>query len=1215
MKIVSFIILAIFGIAIHTSLYAQDSIQARILLIGDAGELTKGHQPVLDAARQNVILDEKTTIVFIGDNLYNVGLPDDMMPNYNAIKAPLDSQIALNKGTKANTIFIPGNHDWLDGGKNGWEAVKREQTYIDQFQNDRIRFFPKDGCPGPDTINISPDVVLVVMDSQWWVHIYDKPGIESDCPYKTKTEVLTQLRDILDRNSKKLVLFACHHTFRSNGIHGGYFTLKQHIFPLTDVIKNAYIPLPFIGSIYPITRAVFGTSEDLHHPLYESMVSDIEAVIRGHQNVIYLAGHEHNLQLLKDSGYYYVVSGSGSKSTRVSKSKRSLFVSPSNGFATLEISKNKTVTTSFYTLDSNKVKKAFSRNILDFSKIEKPKEDTVREVEYAFKDSVVIAASDRYKNATGFKKTFLGKNYREEWSVPIKLKVFNLRKEKGGLTIQSLGGGKQTKSVRLTDKNGREWTLRSIDKDPEKTLPEGLQGGTLAKDIVQDLISASHPYAPLVIPRLAQVAGVVATDPEFFFVPDDPAFDFYRPLFKNSVCLLEARDPTPDETDTKTTAKIINKLIDNNDTRIEQSAMLRARLLDNLIGDWDRHFDQWKWGSIDTGKGKLYYPVPRDRDQAFFNSDGFLMRYISKNQLKFLQGFKKNITDIKWFNWVERDFDRFFMNGLDAAAWKATIDSFQHNITDEVIDEAVKKLPPEVYSMDKETITDKLKSRRQLMMTEGLKYYKALAEDVTVIGSNDPEYFRVKKAENGIRVTVYKKKKTGDTTAVMYNRVFDQRETEEVRLYGLNGDDIFEVDGDVSSKIRLRIIGGKGNDTFDIKGKITNSLYDNSYEKNVLLASNKSKKKFSSDPTINEYKITGYNYDSHRFPELNIGYNPEDKLLVGLGFSAKNYGFRKEPYSTYQKLTTLYAISHKASQIKYQGIFNDVFLNKDVLVNAEMVNPTLNNFFGFGNQTEKIRSKPLEYYRTRYKYLQGELLLRRRLSDIVSVSYGPTYYHYWSNFEDNKGRILGNPGLIRLDSSDIFTIKDYAGGKFKIDMSYINDQLFPSRGVVWNTEFSSLFGINGNSKNLIKLTTDMTVYASLSNERRLFAIIRLGGGHIFSKNYEYFQALNLGANNYIRGFRKNRFSGSSLAYSSAELRVKLFRSQSYFLPGDVGVIGFYDIGRVWQKQEVSHRWHQSFGGGLYYAPFNLIVISGTVGISREDQLFNFSLGTKFNLTF
>src|SRR5205085_656707 len=119
--------------------------------------------------------------------------------------------------------------------------------------------------------------------------------------------------------------------------------------------------------------------------------------------------------------------------------------------------------------------------------------------------SVVISASDRYKNPSGFRKTFLGSNYRQEWSTPIKLKEFNLAKENGGYKIESLGGGKQTKSLRLVDQQGKEWTLRSIDKEPENVVPETLRG-TLANDIVQDLISASHPYAPLIVESLAKAS-------------------------------------------------------------------------------------------------------------------------------------------------------------------------------------------------------------------------------------------------------------------------------------------------------------------------------------------------------------------------------------------------------------------------------------------------------------------------------------------------------------------------------------------------------------------------------------------------------------------------------------------------------------------------------------------------------------------------------------
>ena len=143
----------------------------------------------------------------------------------------------------------------------------------------------------------------------------------------------------------------------------------------------------------------------------------------------------------------------------------------------------------------------------------------------------------------------------------------------------------------------------------------------------------------------------------------------------------------------------------------------------------------------------------------------------------------------------------------------------------------------------------------------------------------------------------------------------------------------------------------------------------------------------------------------------------------------------------------------------------------------------------------------------------------------------------------------------------------------------------------------------------------MTVYASLTEERKLMAVLRLGGGHIFSNSFDYFQALNLGNNNFLRGYRKNRFTGSSTAYASLEPRVKLFDSKWYILPGDVGALGFYEVGRVWMPGESSKKWHHDWGGGLYFAPFNALIISASLGFSDEDQIFNFSIGKKFNLTF
>ena len=199
----------------HFSLNAQtgqttqaDTISQRIVLIGDAGELTNGRHPVVEAIKQFIKLDKKTTVLFLGDNLYDTGLPDDQSELYQAAKAVLDSQLSVVENTQARVIMIPGNHDWSNGSRNGYETIIREQVYVDILNKPNVGFYPKDGCPGPIEIPLGNDVTIVIFDSQWWLHPYEKPGIESDCDCKTNEELLTQIEDIVTRNSKK-ACFTC----------------------------------------------------------------------------------------------------------------------------------------------------------------------------------------------------------------------------------------------------------------------------------------------------------------------------------------------------------------------------------------------------------------------------------------------------------------------------------------------------------------------------------------------------------------------------------------------------------------------------------------------------------------------------------------------------------------------------------------------------------------------------------------------------------------------------------------------------------------------------------------------------------------------------------------------------------------------------------------------------------------------------------------------
>jgi Omp85 superfamily domain len=314
-------------------------------------------------------------------------------------------------------------------------------------------------------------------------------------------------------------------------------------------------------------------------------------------------------------------------------------------------------------------------------------------------------------------------------------------------------------------------------------------------------------------------------------------------------------------------------------------------------------------------------------------------------------------------------------------------------------------------------------------------------------------------------------------------------------------------------------------------------------------------------------------------------------------------------------LGVLYAPAREAFRIKYSGNFTKAVFKNDLLLRAELVHPTNNNFFGFGNKTVFDKNQPVEYYRVRYKYLETDVLLKKKMGRMIEMSVGPTYYRYWSDPKDNSKRIMDNPAIIGGDSADVYSTKQYLGAKAKFDINYVNNELFPTRGMTWYTELSPIYGIGSNAKNIVRFTTDASIYASLSDDARTGAIFRLGAGHIWGKNYEYFQALSLGAHNVLRGYRKNRFSGSSLMYASTEIRVRLFKSQSYLLPGDVGIMSFYDLGRVWHKGEESRKWHGAYGAGLYFMPYGLSMMSFTVGFSPEDRLFNFSLGTKFKLVY
>lgn len=1221
-----FYFLVVLLILVSYGLHAQaDTVIRRIVLIGDAGQLTNGRHPVVDAVKKRIPLDKKTTVIFLGDNLYRSGLPDEQYKNYAQARAILDSQISIADNTPAKVFMIPGNHDWDNGRRDGYNAIIRQQLYVDFLGKTNVKFQPEDGCPGPREEDLGNNVVLVMFDSQWWLHPHEKPEMESDCKCKTKDELVEQIGDIISRNSKKLVILACHHPFKSNGMHGGYFTFKQHLFPLTDLKKNLYIPLPVLGSIYPIARGVFGTPQDINHPVYTDMINKISEVVkRSSPNVIFVSGHDHNLQLIEGGGYNYIVSGGGCKQNRTSQNTNSRFNSTTEGFAVMDVYASKNVNVTYYEVkDTIKISEAFP--LLNFSQLPASFSDSIEKATAAaiieYPDSVTASISKSLTPVKGLKRFFMGQNYRREWSAPVNMKIFKLLREKGGFNIEGLGGGSQTKSLRLINKKtGQEWVLRSLNKSPSQTIPE-VYRGPLVDDLVTELKTSTFPYGALIAPKLTEPLGLYAATPELFFVPDDPALGFYRPLFANTVCMLERRNTGFDNAETKSTAKMMFKMLGENDHLPLQDEVLKAKLLDILIADYDRHFDQWRWGTRDTGKGKMYYPVPRDRDQAFFFSDGRLIKFLSSRSMPFLKGFRSDIPKVQWLGYVGRDFDRIFLTDLDKKEWENAITDFQRSISDSVIRNAVKQLPPEIYPLSGEKIIQKLISRRNLLPEAAMKYYKFISKKVNIIGSNQKEYFKVSSVGDLLQVRVYARAKGNDTSFIMYNRIFDPSVTKEIRLFGLHDEDVFEVEKAASSRIKLRIIGGQGIDTFNIRGNVEALLYDMKDAAGsgdyYIKDSSHAKKRFSSDPPVNDKTIMGFNYNTSRLPQVHFNYNSDDGMLLGAGFSRRTFGFRNLPYASDQRLTALYGIDRGALRLQYRGEFNHVTRNFDLLVLGNFASPSLNNFFGLGNNSHIDASLPHRYYQTLYQSFEGQILLRRRYFDKLHLVMGPYLYTYSAKYQRNDENVLSKPSQVRLDSAAAFGKKTYGGVKLGLLIDNRNKEFFPSRGLYWRHDFLATSKLGSGEGKYVAYITDMTLYASLREPVKLIAVLKFGGGRIFSKNYEYFQAMSFGAQNDLPGFRKNRYAGRSSLYGGLEFRMKLFDIDSYILPGTLGIAAFYNAGKVWQPRDVNStkKWHGAYGFGVYYLPFSMFSISAYAGFSENEKMFNFTLGTKFNLTY
>ncbi len=308
-----------------------DSVESIVFFIGDAGEAEE-LSPVLQRLEREVeqwsaslTRDAAVVVVYLGDNVYPVGMRDRTDPGYFQDSTHLQAQLDVVAGPnarkhKARAIFIAGNHDWGHmPGEPGKERLCNMQEFIDRRSTGfYAAMLPHAGETGPDYLDIGRNVRLLLIDTAWWL-------LEAD--YDTKRDFLKRLdREFVSAGTRSIVL-AAHHPWTSGSAHGG-------LIPFWEALGVKWLLARSGAALQDINSLPY---QDLRKQFTQIFTT------RG-SPLLFAGGHDHALQVIKGMSTtdpkFIVVSGAGSKRSKVGATDGTVFRAEGPGFMRFVTLKN-----------------------------------------------------------------------------------------------------------------------------------------------------------------------------------------------------------------------------------------------------------------------------------------------------------------------------------------------------------------------------------------------------------------------------------------------------------------------------------------------------------------------------------------------------------------------------------------------------------------------------------------------------------------------------------------------------------------------------------------------------------------------------------------------------------------------------------------------------------------------------------------------------------
>lgn len=800
------------------------------------------------------------------------------------------------------------------------------------------------------------------------------------------------------------------------------------------------------------------------------------------------------------------------------------------------------------------------------------------------------------KNKSSLYNKLWGVHYRELYSTPVTADAVTLQALQGGMEIMEQAA--DFHALVLSNRRNRLYMLKPLggstsfleSKFFREMYNKNDFKGTYLDEFIGDAYTIINPYTFLAVDRMAKSAGLNFNNSRIYFMQGGEEGDTIADGTGIRNRLVSLRD-VPDTATWKnilSTGALLDQIRQDKSHQVNSEGYIAERLYDMLIGDWNKIPENWNWQAIHTADSILFNPIVIDRSHAFTKVDGFLFKRMLKVLgLGFITNYSNHPKDIGEINTLGYTLDMALVSGVDESVWRTQALALQKNLSDSVINEAFGALPPEIQGAETEAIKKKLLIRRDSLSYMARRYYKKLQRTPVLTGTEgDDRIILERSGHDSLLVRIYPK----GSPVPSFRKKYSADSTEEIWLYGLGGDDEYEVIGKAHRELPVYLISGPGNNTYKVDKARKVRIYAYESDRKRLKDIAGVRKIISDNPAIHNYDYEKVKYKESDFTPWGF-YDSDVGFSLGAFFTYTMYGFKQSPFTFRHRIGYNYLRG-----FMYQGTFPFYDERKSFNLDAFIASPrNFFNFFGYGNNSEGFKDENKAYNRVTLRQYSVIPSFRMEMKKSQQLTLSASFEMYKA--KHTEGRYINQvlPG-----NHPVFGMNLFAGVEANWQVKMTPSAFIPELEIEASSGWKMNLKEAGRNFPYSKLDISATFRCSDRFSIETGAEAKL----LYSNEYDFYQAASIT----LRGFRDNRFIGKQSFYQHTDFRLDMGKIKNPFTPLKYGLFTGFDYGRVWFPGEHSHKWHTSYGGGFWLTIINKVTTQYSCFGSEDGARFLFAIG-------